>query len=259
LAEPVDILHPSVAVMLKAMENTFREFSLDYFLVGALARDIRLSAHKDFEAKRKTKDIDIAVMLDDEEQFYAIKDALLATGDFEESEYKAIKLIYKGGIEVDLLPFGEIENEDRELQLSRHALLVMDMTGFKEVYPFVETLMVAENISLNVCSLEGLIILKLIANNDNPSRTKDITDIEHFIEVYFELNSNEIYTEYLDIMDLYNTGSSIYLPLVSARLLGRKMKTMLTGHAETTEHIKTVLAKRPVATWQAMLDGMNDE
>jgi len=259
LTDPVDILHPPVAEMLKAMENTFREFGLDYFLVGALARDLRLSSHKDFEAKRKTKDIDIAVMLDGEEKFYAIKDALLATGDFEESKIKTIKLIYKGGIEVDLLPFGEIENEDRELQLSRHALLLMDMTGFKEVFPFVDTITVAEDLSLNVCSLEGLIILKLIANDDNPSRTKDISDIEHFIEVYFDLNSNEIYTEYLDSMDLYNTGSSIYLPLVSARVVGKKMKMMLTRHTETTEHIKTVLAKRPVAIWQAMLDGMNDK
>lgn len=258
MPEPVDIFHPSVAGMLKAMEKIFRAFGVDYYLVGALARDIRLSAHKDFAAKRKTKDIDIAVMLDDEEQFYAIKDALVATGEFEESEYKAIKLIYKKGIEVDLLPFGEIENEDRELQLSRHTLLAMDMSGFKEVYPFIETLTIAEGLSLNVCSLEGLIILKLIANNDNPSRTKDITDIEHFLEMYFELNSNEIYTGYLTVMELYDTGINEYLSLVSARIVGRKMNAMLTAYNDTISNIKIILAKRPIATWQAMLDGMND-
>lgn len=258
MAEPVDILHPSIAALLKDMEKTFREFGVDYFLVGALARDIRLSAQENFAAKRKTNDVDIAVMLNDEEQFYAIKDALVATGLFEECENKPIKIIYKGGIEVDLLPFGEIENEDRELQLSRHALLVMDMSGFKEVYPFVDTLTIAENLSLDVCTLEGLVILKLIANDDDSSRTKDITDIEHFIEVYFDLNSDEIYNGYLDIMEMYNTGSNIYLPLVSARVIGRKMKEMLNGADETEETIRTILAGRPVATWQAMLDGMND-
>lgn len=259
MTKPVDIFHPSVAAMLKAMEKVFREFGVDYYLVGALARDIRLSAHKNFAAMRKTKDIDIAVMLDDEEQFYTIKETLLATGEFEESEYEAIKLIYKKEIEVDLLPFGEIENEDRELQLSRHTLLAMDMSGFKEVYPFVETLTIAEGLSLNVCSLEGLIMLKLIANSDNPSRTKDITDIEHFLKMYFELNSDEIYTEYLTVMDLYDTGINEYLSLVSARIVGRKIKTILTGHTKATEQIKTILANRPVAAWQAMLDGLNDE
>ena len=258
MIEPVDIVDPSIAEMLKLMETVFREYKIDYYLVGALARDIRLSAHESFAAKRRTKDVDIAVMLDDEEQFYTIKDALLATGHFEKSAYKAIKLVYKGGLEVDLLPFGEIENEDRELQLSRHVLLVMDMSGFKEVFPFVDTLTIAEGLSLDVCTLEGLVILKLIANNDNPSRTKDVTDIEHFLEVYFELNSNEIFTEYLAVMDLYNTDVNEYLQLVSARVVGRKMKAMLNGAEETTENIKTILGRRPVASWQAMLDGMND-
>ena len=258
MTEPVDILDPPIAEMLKLMATVFREYKVDYYLVGALARDIRLAAHESFAAKRRTKDVDIAVMLDDEEQFYAIKDALLATGHFEESAYKAIKLIYKGGVEVDLLPFGEIENEDRELQLSRHALLAMDMSGFKEVFPFVDTLTIADGLSLDVCTLEGLVLLKLIANADNPSRTKDITDIEHFLDVYFELNSNEIYTAYFETMELYDTSINEYLQLVSARVVGRKMKEMLNGAGDTTEHIKTILAGRPVAAWQAMLDGMND-
>ena len=258
MTEPIDILHPSVVEMLKTTGTVFREFGIDYFLVGAVARDIRLAAGEEFKALRKTKDVDIAILLDSEEQFYAIKDALLATGHFEESTYKAIKLIYKDAIEVDLLPFGEIENEERELLLSRHTLLVMDMSGFKEVYPFVETLTVAEGLSLNVCSLEGLVILKLIANDDNPTRTKDITDIEHFLLVYFDLNSNEIYTAYMDVMDLYDTSTYEYLALVSARIIGRKMKVMLHDSANTAAYMKTILSKRPVSTWQAMLDGLND-
>lgn len=259
MTEPIDILHPSIAEMLKTMESVFREFGIDFFLVGAVARDIRLAAGEEFKALRKTKDIDIAVLLDGEAQFYAIKDALLATGHFEESTYKAIKLIYKNAIEVDLLPFGEIENEERELLLSRHTLLVMDMSGFKEVYPFVETLQVAPGLSLNVCSLEGLVVLKLIANNDNPTRTKDITDIEHFLQVYFDLNSNEIFTEYMDVMDLYETSIYEYLSLVSARIIGRKMRTMLLNSGDISTLMKTILAKRQLSTWQAMLDGLNDE
>ena len=259
MAEPIDILHPSIAELLKAMETVLRDFDVDFFLVGAVARDIRLSASAEFTARRKTNDVDIAVLLDNEEQFYDIKEALVATGDFEESTIKAIKLIYKGAMEVDLLPFGEIENEERELQLSKHTLLVMDMSGFKEVYPFVDTITVSEGLSLNVCSLEGLVMLKLIANNDNPSRTKDITDIEHFLEVYFELNQDEIYSSYMDVMDLYDTDINEYLQLVSARIVGRKMKEMLIDADDTTEQMKIILGKRPVTTWQAMLDGVNDK
>jgi len=258
LKQPIDLLNPLVAEMLKTMETVFRAFEVDYYLVGALARDIRLSTQEGFAAKRKTNDVDIAILLDNERQFYAIKEALVATNLFEESSYKAIKLIYKAAIEVDLLPFGEIENEGRQLLLSKHTLLVMDMNGFKEVYPFTQTITVAEGLSLNVCSLEGLVILKLIANNDNPDRTKDITDIEHFIDVYFELNTDEIYTDYMEVMDLYNTDQNIFLALVSARIIGRKMKEMLASTEATHQHLKLILASRPVPTWLAMLEGMND-
>ncbi|MCW3092203.1 MAG: hypothetical protein JWP81_3272 [Ferruginibacter sp.] len=258
MTQPFNLLNPSIAEMLKTLEIVFRGFGIDYFLVEAVARDIRLAGGAEFKALRKTKDVDIAILLDGEEQFYAIKDALVATGHFEESAYKAIKLIYKDAIELDLLPFGEIENEERELLLSRHTLLVMDMSGFKEVYPFIETLTVAEGLSLNVCSLEGLVILKLISNDDNPTRTKDITDIEHFIQVYFDLNSNEIYTAYMDVLDLYETSTYEYLPLVSGRIIGRKIKSMLRDSTEMSAYLKTILAKRPVSTWQAMLDGLND-
>jgi predicted nucleotidyltransferase len=226
--------------------------------VGALARDIRLSAHEDYAAKRRTKDVDIAVLLDDEDQFYAIKDALIATGNFQQSTVKDIKLYYKESIEVDLLPFGGIETEERRLELSHRAILSMDMSGFREVHPFVETITIGKALVLDVCSLEGLVILKLIANDDNSGRTKDITDIEHFIQVYFDLNSDEIFTDYREVMDLYDTDTREYLPLVSARVIGRKMRDILTGHDVTTEHIKTILSNRPVAAWQAMLDGMND-
>jgi predicted nucleotidyltransferase len=258
LAKSIDILQPLVAEMLATVKNIFRGFGVDYFLVGAVARDIQLSANPDLAAKRKTNDIDIALLLDNEKQFYEIKEAMLATGKFEESSYKAIKLMYRDSIEVDLLPFGDIEDEHRQLQLSRHTLLVMDMSGFKEVYPFVETHTVADGLSLNVCPLEGLVLLKLIANNDNPSRTKDITDIEHFIKVYFELNADQVYTDHLDVMDLYDTAVGNYLPLVSARVIGRKMKTLLQITEGAKENISGILSKRPMDTWQAMLDGIND-
>jgi predicted nucleotidyltransferase len=118
--------------------------------------------------------------------------------------------------------------------------------------------LVAEGLSLNVCSLEGLVILKLIANNDNPDRTKDITDIEHFIEVYFDLKTDEIYTDFMDVMDLYNTEQNNFLKLVSARIIGRKMKKMLENTDTTLQHLKIILSKRPVDTWIAMREGISD-
>lgn len=106
-----NILHPSVVAMLKDMEAVFSIFNLEYYLVGAIARDIQLFSNIEATPARKTKDVDVAVMIQDEEQFYAMKDALIATGDFQAHPTEAIKLIYMNSIELDLLPFGEIESE----------------------------------------------------------------------------------------------------------------------------------------------------
>ena len=257
MADATNILHPDIADMLKKMENIFSRFGVDFYLVGAVARDIHLSGKEQFAAKRKTRDVDLAVMIADEEQFYAIKDALTATGEFTPHETEAIKLFYKNGIEVDLLPFGNIENEHRETRLHKPKLFTMDMPGFLEVYPFVEKITIAGS-SFNVCSLEGLVILKLIANDDNPGRTKDITDIEHFVEIYFELNGEEIYTDYMDVLDLYDTNTNNYLQLISTRIIGRIMGNILNGNDNIIDRLKLIVAKRPTDIWQAMLAGMND-
>lgn len=63
MGETIDILNPFVAEMLKSMENIFREFGVDFFLVGALARDIQLSLNENFAAKRRTNDVDVAILL----------------------------------------------------------------------------------------------------------------------------------------------------------------------------------------------------
>lgn len=85
----------------------------------------------------------------------------------------------------------------------------------------------SEDFTLNVCSLEGIILLKLISNDDKPGRSKDIADIEHIIQVYFELNDTDIYMDYGDVMDLYETQERNYMALISARVLGRKMRDVL--------------------------------
>jgi hypothetical protein len=43
LKQTIDLLNPLVAEMLKIMETVFRTYKVDYYLVGAIARDISLS------------------------------------------------------------------------------------------------------------------------------------------------------------------------------------------------------------------------
>ena len=239
------------------MEAVFKDFGIDYYLVGAVARDIHLSADIEAEALRKTEDIDIAITINDAGQYNELKKALISTGDFIADAMEAIKLYYKGSIELDLLPFGAIESINRTVNLI-DPTFILNMPGFREIYPFVNDIEVETSFMVKVCTMEGIILLKLLANSDRPQRTKDISDIEHIINVYFDLYSGNIYDEHFDIMDSYNSDQSDYLQLVCSRVIGRKIKQLLEGSEQLSQRIEQILEKRPTAWWQGMLDGMKD-
>jgi predicted nucleotidyltransferase len=244
--------------MLKDMENVFTAFGIDYYVVGAVARDIHLSADLGTAAVRKTKDVDLAILVNDEGQFNQLKAALIATGNFTAHANETIKLFYHNAIEVDLLPFGEIEEPNRNVKLTDPSF-VLNMPGFLEIYPFVDDIQVTDNMTIKVCTMEGIILLKLISNNDRPQRTKDISDIEHIIRVYFDLYSGDIYEDHFDTMDMYETDQGDYLQLVCSRVIGRKIGVLLAESDDLRERIKQILINRPTTWWQAMLDGLNDE
>ncbi|HEV2482072.1 MAG TPA: nucleotidyl transferase AbiEii/AbiGii toxin family protein [Puia sp.] len=232
-----------VLEMLEAFGKVANQLGIDFFLVGALARDLRLYENSRLASKRMTRDVDIAILLASEDQFYEVKEGLLATGDFAAHEREAIKLIYRQAIEVDLLPFGQIENLHRETRIEKPRPFIMDVPGFGEVLPDVEQVTV-EGLTIRVCSMEGIVLLKIIANADNPSRTKDITDIEHIINVYFELNEDRIYGEFNDMLELYDASDMEYLRLVSARVIGRIMGRLLTASPALRQRVLDILQSK---------------
>ena len=243
--------------MLKDMEPVFTAFEIDYYLVGAVARDIHLGVDPNSAALRKTNDVDLAILVNNDIQFKKLKQTLEATGHFSQHPTENIKLYYHQAIEVDLLPFGDIEQDNRNVRLT-DPLFVLNMPGFREIYPSLEEMVVSEDLSVKVCSMEGIILLKLISNNDRPERTKDIADIEHIIGVYFDLYSGSIYDEHFDAMDLYSTDQRDYLQLVCARVIGRKIKSLLTDSEALCDRVRRILAKRPTTWWNAMLEGLKD-
>ncbi|WP_127133031.1 hypothetical protein [Pseudoflavitalea rhizosphaerae] len=254
------LFDPSVLEMMEEFKKIAQSQGIDFFIAGAIARDIRLSINPEMKAIRRTKDVDIALMVTDEHEFYKMKEALLATGNFTDHSTEAIKLFYKQSIELDLLPFGEIENHVRETRLYKPRLFVMDMPGFSEIMPYVDTVDIDGGLDCKVCTLEGLVLLKLIANDNNSSRVKDITDIEHIVSVYFELCMDDIFSDNGDAAELYDTNANNYMELVAARVIGRKIKTILKTSEQLHERVLSILEKRTKGViWQAMAAGMRDD
>jgi predicted nucleotidyltransferase len=56
---------PQLSEMLSALERGLNKFEIDFYLVGAVARDLWMSAINDIPPSRITGDIDFAVFIDD--------------------------------------------------------------------------------------------------------------------------------------------------------------------------------------------------
>ncbi|WP_426672097.1 hypothetical protein ACPPVU_12785 [Mucilaginibacter sp. McL0603] len=250
-----NLIQPAIAEMLKAFEATLKKFNIDFYVVGAVARDIQLG---EYITARKTNDVDIAIRVGNEKQYSVLKHALTDSGDFVAHTSEAIKLFYKGAIELDLLPFGDIEDDNREIKLHDPKLFIINMPGFKEVYPFAKEIEFENLGSLKICSLEGLVFLKLMAYGDNPSRTKDIADIDHILINFFDINETAVYNDHYDLMERYPTENRDYLHLVGAHAIGRQLRKFILKDKSLHDRITKTLQKRPTSLWQAILDGMND-
>jgi predicted nucleotidyltransferase len=245
--------------MLATISEVLRSLDIDFFLVGALARDIRLSVDPALAPKRATKDVDIALWVASEEEFAKVKAVLLATGEFTAHEREAIKLFYRHAIEVDLLPFGDIEDDFREVRIERPQPFVLDVPGFREVFPEAEVLIVA-GVEVRVCSLEGLVLLKVIANHHNPSRTKDVEDIAHILRVYFDVETEKIFTSFTDVPDRYDTADPDYLPKVSAHVIGRIIGRLLKDSLALLQQVQEILDAKAVRPfWREIAAGLLDQ
>ncbi|MBI2158748.1 MAG: hypothetical protein HYU26_17895 [Candidatus Rokubacteria bacterium] len=83
--------------ILILVERVTRELALDYFVIGATARDILLSGVFGLDTGRATRDVDFAVALDSWPQFDLVKTRLVETGAFAPDENRPQRLFYLRG------------------------------------------------------------------------------------------------------------------------------------------------------------------
>ena len=107
---------------------------LPYFLAGATARDLLLEQAHNINPGRNTRDIDLALMVSNWPAFELLRSALLESGPFSPVGTLQHKLTFNGLYELDLIPFGAIEQADRTIAWPPEGDIVMGVFGFQEVF-----------------------------------------------------------------------------------------------------------------------------
>lgn len=211
---------PYFKEVFDCIDNVLVKLNVPYYLIGASAVALKL-LKGGIKPNRGTKDIDFAIMISSIQEFEAVVEELLKYG-FNKVEAPWTLYNNKFNIAIDLLPFGEIE-EKFTIQFNER-YTDLHVLGFSEVLQETETVQIEEK-SLQIPSLPGMVILKLIAWSDRPEeRDNDLYDILRIIEHYFDLNYDKILEHHHDTF----TEAEIFDQLkIAARVLGRDSSKFL--------------------------------
>ena len=219
-----DKVRDEYAPVFNAIERALAKFDIDFYLIGAQSRDV-WTTHLDID-RRKTKDIDYSVFINDHGTWQKLNEYLMETEKFERDKGMPYRF-YLGEFTIDLIPFGGIANND-EVVLE-NPKMELSVYGCTEV---TEEAVVIHG-KYKVVTLPGLCIMKLIAFGEKPERLKDWEDLLFILRNYHEIAGAELFEGKHD--DLIT--DELDFPVASARLLGRNMQSILNKNANLKQLI----------------------
>ncbi len=220
---------------MAALQRGFAYFGIDFYIVGAVARDIWLTQIYDEPDRRTTKDLDLAIFIHDTAEYEALQAWLVEQEGFVLAQSSAFCLLYPsadgpGNVTVDLMPFGAIADEAGDVYFSGRGMERISTVGFSEVLAEAATVAIPTGEQWRVVTLPGIVVLKLVAWQDRPERGKDAIDVWNLLAVYFDLVTDDVYTNHLDLFAEDETPDTTNLTLlVGARVLGRQVQQLVVG------------------------------
>ncbi|MDR8392234.1 hypothetical protein NC796_13860 [Aliifodinibius sp. S!AR15-10] len=223
--------------VIEILETVFQKFNVDFYVIGALAKDMWLSTEE--VQTRATRDVDLAVFISESGDYEEIKSTLIKKHDFKEVSTNAFALLTPYGYPVDLLPFGSVEI-DEAVEVEGDGLTKVHVNGFKEIYQQgLAPILTDEGLTFKIASLASIILLKLIAFDDRPEkRTQDIKDVGIIISHYFHIEDKLIYSKHNDLFDNEDLG----LEDIAAHVIGRELKPILASNNSLKNRILDILS-----------------
>lgn len=216
-------IDPALANLCAIVAECAAQLQIPYLIVGATARDMVLHYGYGAKIQRATADIDFALQVPTWDAFTALRKELIAN-NFSETR-KVHCLIAPNNLPIDIIPFGDLADQDANVQWPPSGDIIMNVLGFQEALNNANTVRLSDMpiLDIPVASPEGMTILKLIAWTDRAAdlRKKDAKDIAYLLTTYENIPavSDQLYRE-ATLMELYGWD----ITLASAHQLGINVK-----------------------------------
>ncbi|MET0637768.1 MAG: nucleotidyl transferase AbiEii/AbiGii toxin family protein [Chitinophagaceae bacterium] len=236
-----DIKKGPLKDVFDALEEAFVKNNTDFYLIGAQARDQWYA--KDNLVARQTNDVDFAAFVSDVTDYQKLREYLKEHFGYKETKQNQFILLAPSGLQVDILPFGDLEIDDA-INFKGEGLTSIKVNGFREIYENgTEEFTTDTGHTFEVASLPSIVLLKLIAFDDRPEkRVKDAIDVDNIVNYYFDLQSDNIYANHNELFlneDLVNETTE--LSEISALVIGREINKIINGNLTLLDRVKMIL------------------
>ena len=224
-SRPID---PAIVDVLRAVHVAAHVQRLDFFIAGALARDIWLDYIYQVPVARLTRDIDIGIHVSSWVEFEGLRERLITDAGFTPDAHRLHRLFMpSSGVPLDIVPFGGVEDSERRIAWPPKGETVMSLLGFAEAFHAAPILELAPQLSVRVTSLAGLAALKLFSWSERGRETdRDAVDFWLILRNYGDPCHRE---RLLLEEDEMLTAEDYDLSRAGARLLGADMGRILDG------------------------------
>jgi len=177
---------PRICEVFYSVNSVLSELKIPYIVVGATARDLVLHHGHGAKIQRATDDVDFAIEVADWNAFAIIKNTLCEKG-FRETKAQH-RLLSPAEMVVDIVPFGDVEDEEYSIAWPPKGETIMNVLGFKEACDNAEWLRIQEEpvLDIPVATPVGMSLLKIISWADRAIelRNKDAKDIAYLLSTY---------------------------------------------------------------------------
>lgn len=214
---------------------------MELLVAGAFARDLHLLHRFGIDTRRRTEDIDFALMVPDWYAFAELRHRLTRSGAFREDGKTQHRLRHACGLPVDLVPYGGVETSARTIQWPPSGDMVMEVFGFREAMASADVVALPGVDRCSVVSLSALALLKLVCWQDRHYREpkKDAHDLHLILENYLAAgNEPRLWDEFC----AWTQEDDFSYELAGARMLGHDVRQLLTP--ESTGRVSKVLEEQ---------------
>jgi predicted nucleotidyltransferase len=229
--------HPLLKPILIELTAYFKQVGISFFVIGATARDIVMELHNE-KSGRLTYDLDIAITVNDWEQWQKVEDEIVTLKNFTKDPEQKQRFFYKEKFQLDIVPFGDIMKQDSKIFWPPDEHFAMSVLGFNAAEEASLKVKVDQEIEIQIASLSGIFLLKITAWKDrNHKSNKDADDIGFILENYLTINEERAAVHYYN--DIYTEDFT--LAKGGATLLGMDISEMLKDYPTDLQAFKQIL------------------